>query len=358
MTKVLNFRHNSTTEDGEPKWSTVDKTALPRVAHADHGDEDNKSTWKYPHHWIKNGGDKDEDNVYTSGTMYLHKGGLNAAWSAANGGRSGEEAPQAVKDHLQEHRRALGLDNDSNDWTGYTIKAKTKEKEAEIWIYEDIGSGWFGGLSAKQFAKDIKEAGDLDSIILRINSPGGEVFDGIAIYNILRTHKASVTTYIDGLAASIASVIAMAADAGKLFMADNAIMMIHNAWTFAAGDANGFRKMAEDLDKINTSIIKSYVNRASISEEEIRVMMDAETWMNADEALSNGFIDDIIDALPMAAHFDLEKYKFKNAPFGSPKKPAAPSNRQVENPTIKPPTLEEIEARWREQQLKLETRGF
>jgi HK97 family phage major capsid protein/HK97 family phage prohead protease len=107
---ITKFAHNSTTSESEPDWGSVDKTSLPRVAFADQGDPDKKSTWSYPHHWVSGGGEKDESGIYTYGTLYLHAGGLNAAWSAANGGRSGEEASQAVKDHLQAHRRALGLE--------------------------------------------------------------------------------------------------------------------------------------------------------------------------------------------------------------------------------------------------------
>lgn len=100
--------HNSKLGEGAPKWGSVDKTKLPRNAHADKGDAGKKSTWKYPHHWVKDGGDLNDDGVYASGDMYLHEGGLNAAWSAANGGRSGDKAPAAVLAHLQAHRKALG----------------------------------------------------------------------------------------------------------------------------------------------------------------------------------------------------------------------------------------------------------
>ena len=106
------FTHNSTTADNEPDWGSVDKTKLPRIAFADEGEPDKKSTWRYPHHWVQNGGGEDENGVYTTGTLYLHVGGLNAAWSAANGGRSGQEASNAVKSHLQAHRRALGIEDE------------------------------------------------------------------------------------------------------------------------------------------------------------------------------------------------------------------------------------------------------
>jgi len=100
--------HNSRTAEKEPAWAEVDKTALPRIAHADMGKPDRKSTWKYPHHWIRGGTRKDENGVWRDGTMYLHRGGLNAAWAAANGARTGVKAPREVLDHLEAHRKALG----------------------------------------------------------------------------------------------------------------------------------------------------------------------------------------------------------------------------------------------------------
>ena len=105
----MGFKHNSETVGNEPAWSEVDKSRLPRIAFADEGDAGDKSTWRYPHHWVMEGGDPDERGIYTSGTMVLHGGGLNAAWAAAHGARSGEAAPAAVRSHLQSHRRALGL---------------------------------------------------------------------------------------------------------------------------------------------------------------------------------------------------------------------------------------------------------
>ncbi len=100
--------HNSTLSTPEPSWGSVDKTKLPRIAHADMGDPNKKSSWGYPHHWVKNGTQLSDDGVYTNGDMYLHEGGLNAAWAAAQGARSGQRASQSVISHLQSHRRALG----------------------------------------------------------------------------------------------------------------------------------------------------------------------------------------------------------------------------------------------------------
>ena len=105
--------HNNTLADDEPSWGSVDKTKLPRNAFADQGEEGKKSTWGYPHHWVKNGGNPDESGVYTTGDMFLHEGGINAAWGAAQGARSGQKASQSVIDHLQSHRKALGKEEAS-----------------------------------------------------------------------------------------------------------------------------------------------------------------------------------------------------------------------------------------------------
>lgn len=194
----------------------------------------------------------------------------------------------------------------------YSIKAKT-ETEAEIWIYEEIGDGWFGGLSARQFAKDVKALGDkIERITVRLNSPGGDVFDGNAIYNILKQHKARVIVHIDGLAASIASVIAMAGD--EINIADNALMMVHNAWGFCMGYASDMRQTADLLDKVDGTIVTTYCKRTELDESKVKDLMAAETWMNAQEALDYGFVDNITDAMQVAAHFDLSKFRYRNAP--------------------------------------------
>ena len=168
------------------------------------------------------------------------------------------------------------------------------ESEAEISIYDSIG-GY--DINAKQFAEDLK-ALEVDTIHLRINSPGGSVIDGNAIFNALQRHSAKVITHIDGLAASMASVIAMAGD--EVRMADNALLMIHNPWTVSMGDADDLRADADLLDKMRDSILASY-GRSQYSAEELADLMDAETWMTAQEALDAGFIDEIETGLRAAA---------------------------------------------------------
>jgi len=306
--KIKNFLHNDTLADSEPDWGSVDKTSLPRAAFADQGEADKKSTWKYPHHWVKDGGDKDDNGIFTTGTMYLHRGGLNAAWAAAQGARTGEEASQAVKSHLNVHRKTLGLE----DRIEKGFSAKAQGTEAEVWLYDEIGEGWFSGLSAKQFAKDIKALGNIEKIILRLNSPGGDVFEGVAIYNILKQHKASVIVQVDGLAASIASVIAMAGN--EIKMAQNAMMMIHEAWTFCVGPASELRAAADMIEKVNGSIVGTYMTRATIGQEKITELMRNETWMTADEVVSYGLADALTEPVQLAAHFDMARFKYRNVP--------------------------------------------
>ncbi|PKE61557.1 Clp protease ClpP [Macrococcoides caseolyticum] len=134
------------------------------------------------------------------------------------------------------------------------------ESTAEIDIYGAIESeGWFSESSAKRFNNELKELGDVSKIYLNINSPGGDVFEGQAIYSMLKRHKAHIVARIDGCAASIASVIAMAGD--TVSMPNNAMLMIHDPWTFAIGNSREMRKVADDLDKINESIVNTYLNK-------------------------------------------------------------------------------------------------
>lgn len=156
----------------------------------------------------------------------------------------------------------------------------------EILIYSDIGPEEWGGVSAKAIKAQLDKMSDADHITVRINSPGGDVFDGFAIYNLLREHPARVTVKVDGWAASAASVVAMAGD--EIEVAANALMMIHNPWTFAMGDANDMRKQADLLDQIKVSIITTYKTRLGMDEAEIAQLMDEETWFDAQGALEAG----------------------------------------------------------------------
>ena len=163
------------------------------------------------------------------------------------------------------------------------------KQAATINIYGDITSwDWFDGeISAATLSKQLEALGDVDQIDVYINSYGGEVAEGLAIYNALRRHKAKVTTYCDGFACSIASVVFMAGD--ERVMNEASLLMIHNAWCWTAGNAEELRKQAEDLDKITQASVEAYKAHSSLSEDEIKELMNAETWILPDEAESYGF---------------------------------------------------------------------
>ena len=202
----------------------------------------------------------------------------------------------------------------------WNFKAKDKDT-GELMLYGDISSStWWGDeVTPKDFKNDLDALGDIKNLNIYINSGGGDVFAVQAIHSMLKRHTASKTVYIDGLAASIASVIAMAGD--KVIMPKNAMMMIHNAWTIAAGSKEAFRKLADDMEKIDESIITTYTDKTGLESEEIKVLMEAETWLTAEEAVVKGFADEIEEEKKLAASidggflvlnnqkFDLERYK-------------------------------------------------
>lgn len=181
---------------------------------------------------------------------------------------------------------------------------------AEVYIYEQIGEDWWtgDGVTAKQFAQDLR-AITAANIHLHINSPGGLVFDGQAIHTTLRNHPATVTTYIDGLAASIASVIALAGD--HVIMAENALFMIHDPSGGCLGTADDMRKMAAALDAIKDSIVTVY-ERTGQDRALLEQAMADETWYTAAEALQAGFVDEVAGPQQVAAALTLDGLPFRN----------------------------------------------
>ncbi|MBP2229656.1 ATP-dependent protease ClpP protease subunit [Azospirillum agricola] len=172
------------------------------------------------------------------------------------------------------------------------VAADEAASEAEVYIYGDIG-GWWDGIQAEEFAKEIG-ALDVDTINVRLNSPGGVVFDGVAIYQALARHKANVVIHIDGIAASIASVIAMAGD--EIRIVEGANVMIHKPWSFAIGDAVAMRKEGEILDKLESGIIDIYAARTGQERQALVDWVGAETWFSAAEAKDAGFADTVVPA--------------------------------------------------------------
>ena len=229
----------------------------------------------------------------------------------------------------------------SKSW--YKINASANG--AEILIYDEIGM-W--GVTAKDFAQDLKALKGLGDIALRINSPGGSVFEGIAIYNLIKNHGGTIVAHVDGLAASMASVIAMAAT--KVVMPENALMMVHNPWGGAVGDAAELRKAAETMDKVKEAMISAYAAKTGKSAEEISAIMDEETWYTGADAVREGFADELGQAVQMAASFDLSK--FSNVPqtlsavAGNVQKPVKQENPMTDKTqaTVNPVDVEAVKA--------------
>jgi len=165
--------------------------------------------------------------------------------------------------------------------------------EAEIVIYAPIGQDYWGDgsmISAKDFSKQLSALSDsVNTINVRLNSPGGDVFDGVAIYNRLKQHKAKKIVHIDGLAASIASIIALAGD--EIIMGEGALYMIHLPWTVSMGDRTDFDNTINRLMDVEEQMLGIYAKKTKLDKNEIRLMLEQETWMNADEAISNKFVD-------------------------------------------------------------------
>ncbi|MCC9023020.1 head maturation protease, ClpP-related [Bacillus nakamurai] len=193
------------------------------------------------------------------------------------------------------------------------------DSSADVFIFGEVvtsGYEWDEiDTSAASFKQDLDLLGDMSILNVHINSPGGSVFEGVAICSMLKQHKAFVNVYIDGLAASIASVIAMAGDA--IFMPSNAMMMVHNPWTIAMGNANEMRKQADVLDKISESMKASYLEKAGdkLTKETLDSLMDNETWLSASEAVSYGLADEITAANQAAACVSSSLFsRYRNVP--------------------------------------------
>jgi len=164
-------------------------------------------------------------------------------------------------------------------------------KMGEILIYEDIGLDWWSGegMTAKRFDEELKALGDIEILNVRINSPGGDVFDALAIYAMLSNHSARVEVDIDGLAASAASFLAMAGN--EIRMLQSSMMMIHDAWGVVVGNAADMADMAAVLDKIDGQIAGMYAAHSGGDPVSFRTAMDAETWYTAEEAVDAGLAD-------------------------------------------------------------------
>lgn len=202
--------------------------------------------------------------------------------------------------------------------TFFDIKASADNKSADVFIMGEITQyAWeeFGEMSSVAFKEKLDAVGDVSTINLYVNSPGGSVFEGIAIANMLKRHKARVIGHVDALAASIASNIIASCD--EVRMPSNSMLMIHNAWNRVAGNSAELRKAADDLDRINNMQVETYMAKVGdkTTEENIRALMDSESWISAQEALELGLCDVVEGANQVAASISGEHMKlFKNIP--------------------------------------------
>ena len=191
------------------------------------------------------------------------------------------------------------------------FNAANEDRALTLEIYDVIGSDMFGnGITAASISAAIAEAGEFDSITVRLNSPGGDLFEGVAAYNLLKNSGKPVNVAVDGLAASAASLIAMAGD--SVTMGEGSMMMIHRAMAACAGFADDMRQMADTLDTVSASAADLNVSKTGMSKKAVLEMMTAETWMSAKEAVKNGFATAVAGKGKYNNEFDLSQ--FKNAP--------------------------------------------
>lgn len=226
-----------------------------------------------------------------------------------------------------------------------------EDQTADIYIYDEIG-GW--GISARRFTEDLISLGNLSHINLHIHSPGGEVFDGIAIYNQLKNHSATITVFIDGLAASMASVIAMVGD--TVIMPKNAMMMIHKPWGVSWGDANDMREYADLLDKLENVLIPAYVAKTGKTTEEITAMLEQETWLDGDECVEHGFADKVIEPVKAMASLTskrIEEFSSMPSAIKNQIKPKNTTSPTQPHPTPVPAPEPQPSATYADEQTRL-----
>lgn len=174
-----------------------------------------------------------------------------------------------------------------------SVRAAASDDAAAVSIYEQIGASWDGsGMTASRMSGILRSLGARD-IVVNINSPGGDFFEGVAIYNLLRQHKAKVTVQVMGLAASAASVIAMAGD--EILMGEGSFLMIHNAWAVAVGNRHDFLAASEQLAPFDAAMAEVYSARSGLSLDQAAAMMDKETWIGAAQAIKDGMATGMVD---------------------------------------------------------------
>lgn len=222
------------------------------------------------------------------------------------------------------------------------LEVVAKANVGEIYIYGEIADlKWFDeDVTPTDIKEELDKLKDVDSVNVYVNSPGGNVFAGVAIYNELKRFNKPVTSYIDGLAASIASLIVLAAD--KVVMPSNAMMMIHNPWMCVCGDANGFRELADKLDKITDNVlIETYQAKTGLKKDKLKEMLDKETWLSGEEAVELGFADVLEEELKIAACYVGNNIKFNDVEVQLNKFRAFPKSKFSEHTPTKTASLKQ-----------------
>jgi len=212
------------------------------------------------------------------------------------------------------------------------LQVKAAAKVGEVYIYGEITDfKWFDeDVTPTDIKDELAKLDDVDSVNVYVNSPGGGVFAGVAIYNELKRLNKPVTAYIDGLAASIASLIVLAAD--KVVMPFNAMLMIHNPWTMTVGDANDLRSMADRLDKLTDSVLlETYQAKTGMEKDALKEMLDAETWLSGEEAVDLGFADVLEEEQKIAACYKGDNVEFNNVEVPLNKFKAFPKSKFKEH---------------------------
>lgn len=197
--------------------------------------------------------------------------------------------------------------------TKIEVKNEVSKDETDLYLYGTISSySWWDEetVTAKNVRNKLMSI-KTSKINVHINSGGGDVFESIAIHNLLKNHSAEIVIYIDGWAASGASVIAMAGD--KIIMPKNTMMMIHKAWTYTAGNADELRKVATDLDKMDTAVLESYTSRFVGEKEELQELLAEETWLTSEECKEFGFCDEVADEIEIPEEDPEEDINNKSA---------------------------------------------
>ena len=235
-------------------------------------------------------------------------------------------------------------DREQRRWYDVSMAAASKDK-AVVRIYGDIGSSWWDddAVSAASFAKDLDDLGTVSEIEVHLNSPGGIAFDGVTIMNQLKDHPARVVVHVDGLAASAASVIAMAGD--EVVMGRGAQMMIHDASVWSAGNAEQLRKDADVLDGLSASMAEVYAERTGRTATEMRDAMRAETWYSDKEAVDAGLADrrsaraadeatDVAAMLRTSVAAASFRYKEGRAQAPAPQTPGRPAGQNTQGGAV------------------------